>query len=106
MQVPAGLCLTDYQARWAQPPVRIILKQLATEYGRFYLRPGDAFSQRLLGRVKRNLDLSFVYRLPQQIQNRRCVQFNSPSIPTSTTLPALLFLGIMLQRSDCVKPNH
>jgi hypothetical protein len=52
VKITASISLTIYQARWPEPPIRIILQQFGAEHCRFYLAPGDLVGKRFLGCVE------------------------------------------------------
>jgi len=51
VQSAPGISPTVYQARWPQPPIRVILNQLCVEHSLLYLGAGDVLSKRFLSRV-------------------------------------------------------
>jgi hypothetical protein len=60
VQIASTLGLAMHQARWSQPPIRVIFQQLCAEQGCFNLYPRNVFCQRLFCSVKRNLNLLFM----------------------------------------------
>jgi hypothetical protein len=52
VKIASQIGLTMDQARWPEPPIRIILQQFGAEHCRFYLVPGDLVGKRFLGCVE------------------------------------------------------